>query len=82
MAPVSLERFVQELELLQKEMDAGRLKSSEYDQRLARALRELRDAKLDADRAAVASALADALRRGVITPAVKSHIEQRLGLKQ
>ncbi len=81
MAPVSLERFVHELELLQQEMDAGRLKSSEYDQRLARALRELRDAKLDADRAAVANALADALRRGVITPAVKGHIEQRLGLK-
>jgi hypothetical protein len=39
MAPVTLERFVQELERLKQEMDAGRLKSSEYDQRLARALR-------------------------------------------
>jgi hypothetical protein len=41
----------------------------------------LREAKLDADRTTVANALAEALRRGVITPAVKEHIEQRLGLK-
>ncbi|OLD61511.1 MAG: hypothetical protein AUI33_14485 [Ignavibacteria bacterium 13_1_40CM_2_61_4] len=80
MAPVSLERFVKQLETLKQEMDAGKLKSSEYDQRLARAIRELRDQKLDADRAAVSQALASALQRGAITPAVKGHIEKRLGL--
>lgn len=80
MAPVSLERFVKELENLKQEMDAGRLKSGDYDQRLARAIRELREQKLDADRAAVGRALADALQRGVITPAVQAHIEKRLGL--
>ena len=80
MAPVSLERFVKQLETLKQEMDAGKLKSSEYDQRLARAIRELRDQKLDADRAAVSQALAGALQRGAITPAVKAHIEKRLGL--
>jgi hypothetical protein len=80
MAPVTLDRFVKELEKLKQEMDAGRLKSSEYDQRLARAIQELRDQKLDADRAAVTRALADALQRGVITPSVKTHVEKRLGL--
>lgn len=80
MAPVSLERFVKQLEALRQEMDAGKLKSSEYDQRLARAIRELREQKLDADRATVGRALADALQRGVITPAVQAHIEKRLGL--
>jgi len=80
MAPVTLARFVQELESLRQDMDAGKLKSSEYDQRLARAIRELREQKLDADRAAVSQALADALQRGAITPAIKTHIEKRLGL--
>ncbi len=80
MAPVTLERFVQELETLRQEMDAGKLKSSEYDQRLARAIRELREQKLDADRAAVSKALTDALQRGAITPTIKTHIEKRLGL--
>lgn len=80
MAPITLERFVQELEKLKREMEAGNLKSGEYDQRLARAIGELRERKLDADRAAVSKALADALQRGAITPATKAHIEKRLGL--
>jgi hypothetical protein len=80
MAPITLDRFVKQLEKLRQEMDAGNLKSSEYDQRLARAIQELRELKLDADRPAVAAALAQALERGVITPSVKAHIEKRLGL--
>ena len=79
--PVSVQRFVQELEKLKQEMDAGRLKHSEYDQRLARVIQELRDRKLDADRAAITGAIDGALQRGIITPAVKDHLEKRLGLK-
>jgi len=56
------------------------LKSGDYDTRLARVIRELREQTLDADRAAVTAALADALERGVITPSVESHLRQRLGL--
>lgn len=80
MTPITLERFVKELEKLRDEMVAGRLKSSEYDQRLARAIQELRERSLDADRAKVTAAIDDALRRGVITPAVKDHLVKRLGL--
>src|SRR2546427_12417291 len=69
MAAVSVERLVQELEKLKQQMDAGALKAGDYDQRLARVIRELRERKLDADRPAIAAGLADALRRGVITPA-------------
>lgn len=78
--PITVERFVQELEKLQQEMDAGRLKHGEYDQRLARMIRELRDRKLDADRPRIAAAIDDALKRGVITPSVKDHLIKRLGL--
>ena len=78
--PVSIERFVQELEKLRGEMDAGHLKHGDYDQRLARIIQETRAAGLESDRAGITAAIADALSRGVITPAVKSHLEKRLGL--
>jgi hypothetical protein len=80
MAGVSVDRLVQELEKLKQQMDTGTLKSGEYDERLARVIRELRERKLDAERPALTAALGDALKRGVITPAVKMHLEKRLGL--
>ncbi len=80
MTAITVERLITELEKLKREMDAGSLKAGEYDQRLARVLRELRERKLDADRKAITAALDDALKRGVIVPAVKTHIEKRLGL--
>ena len=78
--PVSVERLVQELEKLKAEMDAGKLRSGEYDTRLARVIQELRDQGIDADRPRISAAIADALARGVITPGVKAHLEKRLGL--
>jgi hypothetical protein len=79
--PVSVDRLVQELEKLKQEMDAGKLKHGDYDQRLARIIQELRERKLDANRAQVTAALEDALKRGIITPSVKQHLEKRLGLR-
>jgi hypothetical protein len=78
--PVSLERFVQELERLKKEMDGGRLVHGEYDQRLARIIGELRERKIEADRGPLTEKLDELLKRGVITPAVKAHILKRLGV--
>ena len=80
MTTIPIERFVQELEKLKAEMDAGNLRHSEYDQRLARVISELRERKLDADRPEITAAIDAALERGVITPSVKDHLEKRLGL--
>ena len=80
MAPITLQRFVKELDKLKQETDAGRLKPQDYDGRLARIIRELRERGLDADRAAATAALADALQRGVITAPVEEHLQNRLGL--
>ena len=80
MTTITIERFVQELEKLKAEMDAGNLRHSEYDQRLARVISELRERKLDADRPEITAAIDAALERGVITPSVKDHLEKRLGL--
>jgi hypothetical protein len=79
--PVSVARLVQELEKLKQEMDAGKLKHGDYDQRLARIIQELRERKLDADRSQITAAIQNALTRGIITPSVKEHLEKRLGLK-
>ncbi len=80
MTTITIERFVQELEKLKAEMDAGKLLHSEYDQRLARVISELRERKLDADRSEITTAIDAALERGVITPSVKDHLQKRLGL--
>lgn len=81
MTPVTLERFVQELETLKKEMAVGGLRHGEYDQRLARIIGELRERKIDADREQIVSTLDELLKREVITPGVKSHIVKRLGIE-
>ena len=79
-SPISLDRFVQELEKLKKEMTEGRLEHGEYDQRLARTINELRERRIDADRATITAKLDELLANGTITPGVKSHLEKRLGL--
>ncbi len=79
-AAISVERFVEELEKLHKEMVGGRMKHGEYDQRLAKTIQELRDRGVDGDRAEITTALDGALERGIITDGVKDHLEKRLGL--
>src|SRR3989442_15295515 len=80
MPAVSIERFLKELEKLKRDMDAGKLKSGAYDQRLARGIQELRERGVDADRRQITAALGDAHQRGGITDSVKAHLEKRLGL--
>jgi hypothetical protein len=78
--PITIQRFVNELDKLKREVDAGTLHRRDYDGRLARIIQELRERGLDADRAAATLALAEAVTQGVITSPVRTHIEHRLGL--
>jgi hypothetical protein len=78
--PVTVVRFVQELEKLKGLMDAGKLEHGEYDQRLSRVIKELRERGLDANRAEIATAIDESLEKGVITASVKNHLRKRLGL--
>jgi hypothetical protein len=78
--PIKIERLTKELEKLHEEMTSGAYGHSEYDQRLARVIHELRERGIDGDRPQITAALDDALSRGTITPAVKDHLEKRLGL--
>jgi hypothetical protein len=80
MAPVTLQRFLLELEKIKQEETEGRLQPENYDSRLARVISELRERGLDADRAVATAALAEAVTRGVITTDTASHLQNRLGL--
>jgi hypothetical protein len=80
MAPITIQRFVKELEKLKRDTDAGTLQPEDYDGRLARVIRELRDRGLEADRAVATAALTEAVTRGVISSPTEAHIRNRLGL--
>lgn len=79
-SPISLDRLEQELEKLKHAMTEGRMEHGEYDQRLAKTINELRERRIDADRAAITAKLEELLAKGTITPGVKNHLEKRLGL--
>jgi hypothetical protein len=78
--PITVDRFADELQKLHDEMTAGNLEHGEYDQRLARAIQELRERGIDADRAKINTKLDELLNNGVITTSVRSHLANRLGL--
>jgi hypothetical protein len=80
MAPITIQRFITELDKLRQDADAGTLQPEDYDGRLARVIRELKERGLDADRAVATAALAEAVTRGAITAPVEAHIRNRLGL--
>lgn len=80
MAPVTLQRFIKELDKISQQSVDGELQPENYDSRLARVITELKERGLDADRATATAALADAVTRGVITPETESHLQTRLGL--
>jgi hypothetical protein len=81
MAPITLQRLVQQLNKLKPERDAAQLTTSDYAHRLARMIRRLRERGLDADRSAATVALAEALQRGAITAPMgaRPHKRPRLG---
>jgi len=79
-APITVDRLMKELEKLKAAMDAGELRSGDYDQRLSRVIQELRERGVDADRGDLTAAIDEALERGVITGSVKDHLTKRLGL--
>ena len=78
--PIKLDHLVRKLEEMHDQMRRGQFRHGEYDQRLARLISELRERKLDAERSEITETLDGLVGRMVITPAVKPHIETRLGI--
>jgi len=82
MAPVTLQRFMKELDKIHQEWKDGVLQPENMDSRLARVISELKDRGLDADRATATAALADAVTRGAITAEIREHLQHRLGFAE
>ena len=80
MAPITFQRLIKQLDKLEPEADAARLKTHDYARRFARMIRKLRTRGLDAGRAAATAALAEALERGALTAPMEAHPHNRLGL--
>ncbi len=80
-SPISVERFIEELEKLRAGMVNREFRAGEYDQRLAKTIQELRSRGIDGDREAVTAALDGALEKGTITDSVRVHLEKRMGLE-
>src|SRR2546426_9639833 len=79
MPPVSIERFLKELEKLKRDMDAGKLKSGAYDQRLARVIQEFREGGGEADRTPITAAPVNAHQPGVNTDSREQPLQKRPG---
>jgi hypothetical protein len=79
-SPITVERFVEELEKLHQGITSGDYKPGEYDQRLAKTIQELRERRIDGDRSQIAEALDTCLERGTITDSVRVHLQKRLDL--
>ena len=79
-SPISVERFVEELENLHQGITSGDFKPGEYDQRLAKTIQELRERRIDADRSQIVAALDACLEKGTITDSVRVHLQKRLDL--
>ena len=77
---ITLDQFVQKMEALHTDMTSGSFKHGEYDQRLARIITELRERKLDADRGQITETLKELQTRGIVTPSVRMHLQNRMGL--
>jgi hypothetical protein len=70
MAPITLQRLVQELDELKPELDGRRPEAH------VRMIQHLRARGLSADRAAATAALAEALKRGVVTVPVEAPLRR------
>ena len=79
-APITIERFITELEKMSTQMHGTGMGSGEYDRKLARVIGELRERGVEGDRTEITAALDAAQEKGVITPAVREHLNNRLGL--
>lgn len=80
MTPITLQRFMRELDTIKQETDAGTLKPEDHDSRLARVISELRERGLGGSHVEGRAALADAVARGIISESVEVHLQDRLGL--
>lgn len=78
--PVSPARVAEELRKLSTQRQSGTLKADEYEHRFSRMISELRDRRIDGNRAEILATLTPLLEQGVVTAEDWRRLTRQLGL--
>jgi len=78
--PVSPARVADELRKLSTQRQSGTLKPDEYEHRFSRMISELRDRRIDGNRADILATLTPLLEQGVVTAEDWRRLTRQLGL--
>lgn len=78
--PIAPARLVQELRKLSEGRKSGEYDADEYEHRFARMVSELRDRRIEGDRAAIMAALEPLRADGTLDPKMYFRLTKSLGL--
>ncbi len=78
--PIAIARVVQELTRLAEGRTSGEFDADEYEHRFARMVGELRDRRIDGNRADILAALTPLRATGILDPVAWDRLTRSLGL--
>ncbi len=78
--PIAPSRLVQELRKLSEGRKSGEYDADEYEHRFARMVSELRDRRIEGDRAAIMAAIEPLQADGTLDPKMYFRLTKSLGL--
>lgn len=78
--PISPERLAKELRRICGSFRNGEIKADEYEHRFARMIGELRDRRIDGNRAEILAVLSPLQAEGVVSPTEWLRLTKQLGL--
>jgi hypothetical protein len=78
--PVTPARVADELRKLSSARASGTIKPDEYEHRFSRMITELRDRRIDGNRAEILATLTPLLQEGVVSPEDWRRLTRQLGL--
>lgn len=78
--PVTPGRVAEEIKKLSSQRKEGKLASDEYEHRFARMITELRERRIDGNRAEILATLTPLKDQGVVTAAEWTRLTKQLGL--
>lgn len=78
--PISPARVAEELERLSSRRASGEIKADEYEHRFARMVSELRDRRIDGNRADIMAAIDPLHKKGLVSDADYRRLLSQLGI--
>jgi hypothetical protein len=78
--PITPARVAEEIRKLSSQRKEGKLEADEYEHRFARMITELRERRIDGNRAEILATLTPLKDQGIVTAADWSRLTKQLGL--